>query len=118
MLQEKLQEAIDKKNIDVNSFIWKGHKVLDESGKYKQSEQKLMDMTESELKTCYDHCKTMLFNKDPQNPGRYVVLELIADQRDRCGAELFLRYMEQTHEIARFSLINSINEFLTLNKEA
>lgn len=117
MSQEKLQKTISKENIDVNSFIWKGHKVLDESGKYKQSEQKLVNMSESELKTCYDHCKTMLYNKDPQNPGRYVVLELIADQRDRCGAELFLRFMEQTHELSRFSLITSINEFLTINKE-
>lgn len=117
-LQERLQEAIEKKGVDVNSFIWKGHKVLDATGKYKQSEQKLVNMSERELKNCYDHCKTMLFNKDPQNPGRYVVLELIADQRDRCGAELFLRYVEQEKTLSRFTLIGAINEFLTNNKEA
>lgn len=116
-LQEKLYEAIEKKNLDVNSFIWKGHKVLDESGKYKQSEQKLMDMTEPELLACYEHCKTMLYNKDPQNPGRYVVLEIIADQRDRCGAELFLRSVEQNNGLTRFSLIGAINEFLANNRE-
>lgn len=115
MSQER-QET--KKSPNINSFIWKGHKVLDESGKYKQSEQRLVDMTEAELRTCYDHCKIMLFNKDLQNPGRYLVLDIIADQRDRCGAELFLRYVDQNLNLSRFTLIGSINEFLTNNKEA
>lgn len=101
----------------MDSFIWKGHKVLDENGKYKQSEQRLIDMTEKELRNCYEHCKIMLFNTDSANPGRHVVLEIIADQRNRCGAELFLRHVEQHNELSRFSLIESINEFLRLNKE-
>lgn len=115
-----LQNTTNKKSSDINSFIWKGHKVLDENGKYNQSEQKLIDMTESELKTCYEHCKIMLFNNDLQNPGRHIVLEIIADQRDRCGAELFLRFIEQNESlnISRFNLIGSINEFLKNNKEA
>lgn len=117
-LQNKLQEAIEKKSSDINSFVWKGHKTLDSAGKYKQTEQRLVDMNEFELNTCYDHCKTMLFNKDVQNPGRYLVLELISDQRDRCGAELFLRYVEQNNGLTRFSLIGAINEFLNNNKEA
>jgi hypothetical protein len=116
-MQEQLQDAINKKGIDMNSFIWKGHKVLDANGKYKQSEQRLVDMDKQELHACYDHCKTMLFNKDQQNPGRYLVLEIITDQRDRCGAELFLRYVEQENELSRFTLIGMINGFLTLNKE-
>ena len=62
-------EVINKK-VDLSSFVWKGSKSLDETGKYKQSEKKLIDMTEKELKGCYNHCKTMLFNKDIQKPGR------------------------------------------------
>jgi hypothetical protein len=116
-MQDQLQDAIDKKDTDLNSFIWKGHKVLDANGKYKQSEQKLVDMNKQQLNACYDHCKTMLFNKDLQNPGRYLVLEIIADQRDRCGAELFLRHVEQENELSRYTLIGMINGFLTLNKE-
>lgn len=116
-MQEQLQDAINKKGADINSFVWKGHKVLDANGKYKQTEQKLVTMGEQELKACYDHCKTMLFNKDLQNPGRYLVLEIIADQRDRCGAELFLRHVEQENELSRYTLIGMINSFLTLNKE-
>lgn len=116
-IQEQLQDAINKKNSDITTFLWKGNKVLDANGKYQQSEQRLVDMSEKELKTCYEHCKTMLFNKDVQNPGRFLVLEMIADQRDRCGAELFLRYVEQEHELSRFTLIGMINSFLTKNKE-
>jgi len=59
----------------------------------------------------------MLFNKDIQNPGRYLVLDIIADQRERCGTELFLRFIEQEHNLGRFSLTSLINNFLTLNKE-
>ena len=118
ILQERLQKAISEKETDITTFIWKGNKVLDENGKYKQTEQKLIDMTESELNACYEHCKTMLFNKDIQNPGRYMVLDLIADQRDRCGVELFLRYIEQESELSRFSLVTSINEFISKNREA
>lgn len=117
-MEEKLKEAIQKKQLDVNSFVWKGSKQLDATGKFKQSEIKLMAMSQQELRDCYDHCKTMLFNKDSQNPGRYMVLELISNQRDRIGTELFLRYVEQKHTLTRFTLLGSINEFLVNNKEA
>lgn len=102
----------------LESFIWKGTKVLDQTGRYVQSEKRLVDMNETELQSCYTHCKTMLFNKDPQKPGRYTVLELINDQKDRCGAELFLRYIETEKTVSRFSLITLINTFLSNNKEA
>jgi len=118
ILQDRLQKAIDKKETDINSFVWKGHKTLDENGKYKQTEKKFVSMSEQELVTCYEHCKTMLFNKETQNPGRYVVLDLIADQRDRCGVELLLRHIEQESELSRFSLVSAINEFIGKNKEA
>ena len=116
-MEEKLKEAINKKQQDINSFIWKGNKTLDENGKYKQSEKRLVDMDEQELQNAYSHCKTMLFNGDPLNPGRYIVLELISDQKDKIGAELFLRYIEQNHNLTRFSLLTSINDFLRNNRE-
>ena len=117
VIGEKLRKAIENKSTDINSFVWKGTKKLDENGKYKQSEKKLIDMTVQELNACYDHCKTMLFNKDVKNPGRYLVLEIIAEQKDRCGAELFLRYIEQEKDISRFTLMNMLNSFLSNNKE-
>ena len=117
LMEEKFKEAMDKKQVDLNSFIWKGEKTLDSDGRYKQSEIKMMSMNESELKSCYNRCKTMLFNQDVQHPGRYVVLESIPEQRDRCGAELFLRYLEQTKGLGRFTLLGSINEFQKNNRE-
>lgn len=118
LMGEKLKEAMNKKQVDINSFIWKGSKTLDESGKYVQFENKLVNMSERELRNCYDYCKTMLFNKDLVNPGRYIVLENINEQKDKCGAELFLRYIDQKNNLSRFTLLGSINDFLKNNKEA
>jgi hypothetical protein len=117
LIGNRLQSAMELKETDISSFIWKGTKKLDENGKYKQSEKKLLDMDQKELLSCYDHCKTMLFNKDIKNSGRYLVLELISEQKDRCGVELCLRYLDQEREITRFSLMNMLTEFLSLNKE-
>lgn len=113
-MEENLKEMSE---VDVSSLEWKGMKELDENGKYKQSSKKLVDMTASELGTCYDHCKTMLFNNESQNPGRYLVLELIKDQKDRCGVELFLRYITLEHGLSRFNLLNMITTFLANNKQ-
>ena len=110
-----LTEKIDN---NIENLIWKGNKVLTAEGKYKQSEKKLVSMSASELRQCYEHCKTMLFNKDIQNPGRYLVLDIISDQSNRCGAELFVRYIEQNKQLSRFSLTSSINDFIRNNKEA
>jgi len=118
LMEEKLTEAMNKKQVDINSFVWKGNKVLDSTGKYSQSEKKLVSMTKTELDYCYDYCKTMLFNKDPQNPGRYVVLEEIAEQKDRCGAELFVRYINREKDVSRFTLTEMINDFNRNNRAA
>lgn len=117
LLSERMQEAIEKKSTDINSFEWKGVKVLDSDGKYKQESKKLIDMPLSELGTCYDHCKKMLFNKDSQNPGRYLVLEIISNQKERCGAELFLRFLAEKHDMSRLSLLSNTTTFLNNNKE-
>lgn len=103
---------------DIKSFVWKRAKKLDENKKYIQDEVNLVDMNQSELKDAYTHCKTMLFNNDYNNPGRYNVLSIISDQKNRCGAELFLRYMNQEKGFSRISLVSAINEFLQQNKEA
>ena len=113
LLEEKMKEAIEKKSTDITTFLWKGVKTLDEQGNYKQVEQRLIDMNEYDLNVCYDHCKKMLFNKEIQNPGRYIVLDIISEQKNKCGVELFLRYIEQNHKLSRFSLMSSITRFLS-----
>ena len=118
LMEEKFKEAIERKGVDINTFIWKGNKVLDATGKYKQTEKKLTAMSEYEINECYDHCKTMLFNKDILNPGRYVVLETISEQKDKIGAELCIRYTGEKYGWSRFTLLGMINDFLNNNKES
>lgn len=117
LLGKRMEEAIERKSSDINSFVWKGVKTLDADGRYRQMERRLVDMNEYDLNVCYDHCKKMLFNKDPQNPGRYVVLDIISEQKDKCGAELFLRYVEQEHNLSRYTLMNHISSFKKANKD-
>ena len=120
LMKERLTEAMENKKDEklLESYIWKGNKTLDENGRYKQTEKRLIDMSEGELIVCYEHCKTMLFNQDPSNPGRYNVLNIITDQRERAGAELFIRYVYQKTQMSRFTMVESINGFLASNKEA
>lgn len=112
-------EAEERKN-NINLFVWKGAK-----GKNKeQVEKRLVDMTEYELNKCYSHCKSMLYNTDKDNPGRYVLLDIIKDQRTRCNAELFLRYLENVYKpstsrrpMQRYNYMNGITTFLSANAE-
>ena len=41
MLKEKLTEAINKKESDLKSFIWKSNKTLDKNGKYQQGDREI-----------------------------------------------------------------------------
>ena len=50
IMEEKLTEAINKKQQDINSFIWKGSKELDITGKYKQSENQVTTLAPTQDK--------------------------------------------------------------------
>lgn len=91
ILGDKLAEALENKKNDVNSFIWKGPK----NEKRIQEEFKLIDATEEQLKKCVAHCKSMLYSKDKENPGRYELINIIRDQQMRCNAELYLRHLRK-----------------------
>ena len=60
MFREKLASAIDRKNNDINSFIWKGRKQ-EVNGALVQEEKRLVDCTEEELRNFYAHCDSMLY---------------------------------------------------------
>ena len=102
--------------LNINTFIWleKREKQGDE---VIQKEKKLIDMTSEELNNCYEHCKKMLYNQSSETPGRYVVLTNISDQKDRCGVELFLRWLDKEREMSRYSLLQTLNVFIENNKE-
>lgn len=90
ILKEKLTEAINAKNNDIKSFVWKFKKQSDGT----QPEILLIDATPEQLKSFYDQCNSMLYNTDKKCPGRYILLDLIREQRDKCNIELFLRKIE------------------------
>lgn len=91
MLKEKLTEAIEAKSNDVKTFVWKFAKDK-QSGE--QKEVSLMDATPEELNQFYNHCLSMLYSEDKTNPGRYTLLNIIKEQREKCNVELFLRDLE------------------------
>ena len=116
MLKEKLEEAIKKSNNDLSSFVWKGEKVK-VNDKYVQEETRLVDFPQEGLQKCYDYCNTMLYNVDKDHPGRYPLLEIVKDQRERCNAELFLRWIEATTKSPRFTFMTSLRTFLDNNSQ-
>lgn len=94
MLKEKLTEALENKENDVNSYVWKYAK------KDNKPDVKLMDMDASELQKCYDHCNSMLYSTNKKNPGRFVLKNIINKYREKCNIELLLRYMEDVRNFS------------------
>lgn len=114
LMQQRLKEAFDKKRNNINSFIWKYEKVYTDNGVTQES-VKLVDCSVGELKRLYEHCNSMLNSKSRNHPGRYEMLNIIADQRNRCNTELFLRWLQKENQITRFSFMNVIMTFLNNN---
>lgn len=122
VLADKLIEAFNAKNNSIESFVWKGEKKH-VNKEVVQEEIRLIDASEEQLQSFYNHCKEMLYNKDRKNPGRYTLLNIIKEQRSNCNAELFLRYLT-TGDVAngikpypRFSYFQALKTFLDNNKE-
>lgn len=121
-LGEALQQAIDAKKDDVNLFIWKGPKHYSGGNCY-QEEFKLIDADAETLQKCYDHCLSMLYSTDKNNPGRSTLLQIIKDQRIKCNTELYLRYVENAYlpsdriKYPRFLYLQGIREYMEANKE-
>lgn len=87
-MKEILEAAIERKNNDVNSFVWKFAK---NSG---TPDIKLIDATKEQLQQFYNHCNSMLYSDNKKNPGRYTLLDVIKTYRNKCTTELFLKQME------------------------
>lgn len=106
---KSLQTVIEKSNFYAKSYVWKGRKIRKEDGTFEQEELLLMDASEKALIGFYNHCISMLYNKDHQSPGRYPLLQIIQSQKDRCGVELFLRDSE-AKSTSRYTIIDSIKK--------
>lgn len=122
-LEDKLKEALDAKNNDITTYVWKGAKEV-VNGEKVQSEVRLVDATPEQLNKFYKHCNSMLYSSDRVNPGRYTLLDIIEEQRVNCNVELFLRYLEKGDPdnnivpYPRFSYLQTLRTFLNINKEA
>lgn len=81
---DTLAKAIDKRNSDINSFVWKS-----QNG----TEIRLMDMEEKDLQKAYNHTTDMLYNSNPYSPGKYCVRKNIHRTWDSCNAELLKRFL-------------------------
>lgn len=90
-LKEKLTEAIDARKNDVKSFVWKLARKADGT----QEEVRLVDATPEQLQQFLNHCNSMLYSTDKLNPGRYVLLDIIKEQREKCNVELYLRRLKE-----------------------
>lgn len=119
VLKEKLMEAIEAKNNDTKSFIWK----LAKDNNRNQAEIRLVDATPEQLVQFYNHCKSMLYNEDKLNPGRYPLLDIIGEQRRKCNVELYLRKLESGELCAdhkpypRHLYIQDLRQCMNRNKE-
>lgn len=78
---------------NLNSYVWKDARLTHDKSE-KQVETRLVDMDQDQLQMIYNHCKEMLYNTDPKNTGRMIILDQIAKQLDYCGAELALRWFK------------------------
>lgn len=104
---DALTKAIDKRNNDINLFVWKY-----QNGK----EMRFMDMSESELQDCMNHVSDMLYNKHPYHPGKLVIRENIQKAYDNCNAELFLRYILYDCNIDVLKTNKDLTDFIIKNK--
>lgn len=126
VLGEKLTQAINKHENNVENFIWKGPKK-EVNGVRVQEEVKLIDATPEQLNKFYAHCMSMLYSNDKKNPGRTILLDIIKRQRQKCNAELYLRWLENKYQTnipdvrkpyPRFLYNSDIREALEVNKDS
>lgn len=126
ILGEKLTQAINEHENNVENFIWKGPKK-EVNGVRVQDEVRLMDATPEQLNKFYAHCMSMLYSNDKKNPGRIILLDTIKRQRQKCNAELYLRWLENKYQTnipdvrksyPRFLYNSDIREALETNKDS
>lgn len=126
VLGEKLTQAIKEHENNVENFIWKGPKK-EVNGVRVQEEVRLIDATPEQLNKFYAHCMSMLYSNDKKNPGRTILLDMIKRQRQKCNAELYLRWLENKYQTnipdvrkpyPRFLYNSDIREALEANKDS
>lgn len=112
VLGDELAKKLEEKANDINNFIWKGPKI---DGK--QQEIKLMDADFYQLQRFYNHCMEMLYNKDPKNPGRITLLDIVQDQIQRCRAELLIRWLRSEKQYTATNCLEDLRNIISNNRD-
>lgn len=104
-----LQQVIENKSNDINSFTWRF-----QNGK----DVKLMDCTREELKKFWKHSNEMLYNTNRYNPGKITIRENINRIYNDCNAELFVRYLLTECEVDALKTRKDILDYINQRKSA
>lgn len=104
---DKLRDAIDSKEVDINTLTWRTKKGV---------EVRLMDMNKEALESAHKHAYEMLYNTNKYTPGKFQVKKNIKTLIDNCNAELLLRYIIYECNIDIFSTNIQVLNFVRERK--
>ena len=121
--KESRNDVVNTEAQDITKFIWKGQKEDVEGVRY-QGEIRIVDASDEQLSIFYKHCQSMLYNTDSNNPGRTVLIKMIQEDREKCNAELYMRYLDGTYlpdekraRYPRFMYLSDLNKYLSRNTD-
>lgn len=108
-LGDKLTQALDNKDNDMNRWIWKNSNGTD---------VKMMDMTYDQIQRAYWHVQDMLFNKDPYHPGVQRKQDQVRKMWDCANTELLLRYILHECRIDSLKTNKDLLDYISAHKRA
>lgn len=126
VLGDKMKEALEQSVNNIENFVWKGPKK-EINGQRAQESVRMVDATPEQLKDWYKHCQSMLYSTNKKYPGRYVLRDIVEEQRMKCNVELYLRWLENKFQTdypevrkayPRFLYLQDIRNVLRENEDA
>ena len=108
-LGDKLTQALDNKDNDMNRWVWKNSNGTD---------IKMMDMTYDQIQRAYWHVQDMLFNKDPYHPGVQRKQDQVRKMWDCANTELLLRYILHECRIDSLKTNKDLLDYISAHKRA
>lgn len=107
-LGDKLSKAIEKRNNDINSWVW-----ITKNG----DEIRFIDMSVDELQRCYTHALDMLYRTTNYKFGKYEVRKNIHKIYNSCNAELLHRFIQHELNTEIFKTNRDILDYVNKFKE-
>ena len=108
-LADKLTQAFDKKENDINYWVWKTSNG---------SEVRMMDLTPEQLQQAYKHVLDMLNNHDPYHPGVQRKRDQVRKMWDCANTELLLRHILYDCNIEGLKTNKDLLDFISAHKKA